>query len=459
MAIPRQLLRHVNWFNSTDSFWSFTKARAVREDIVGEIVGYHRVLREFVRSEEVWEPGSQQRFANEVQPGTNAAWARELKMLFNQLGSAWINNRDRVEFTDVGREILQSPTPGKLIERQVQKYQMGNPQTSPRLTSSISVVPHYVLLEFLIESHPMPMTKDEFILFVMKIHKHGDIPRYISLMEDYRRLSSDDRGKIRSRLNAGGNYGKFDRAYSYAASFLAFPRYLSYANSRLSIADLASAERALSWYRRGNNTHIKFKSQKDWFSHYGGLDSAPNPIAAADYYRHVGEPERATGAYREAMQKGMTQPNDTLEDYRCRVYGEAAMESWLVNNLERIERGLTLVQSQYETSAAGRIDILARDARDNFVVVELKRDKASDAALGQLLRYLGWVRLSLSETDLVRGFVIGEDVDPHMEYAILAHDVLDDLCKLKRFSDLGARLRTRRTKHKCRAWVEDLAAR
>lgn len=458
MAIPRQLLRHADWFNSADGFWSFTKARAVREDIVGEIVGYHRVLREFANSGEVWEPGSQQRFADKVRPGAGAAWARELKMLFNQLGSAWINNQDKIEFTDIGREILQSPTPGKLIERQVQKYQIGNPRTKPELTASIAVIPHYVLLEFLLESHPKPITKDEFILFVMKIHKHGDIPRYISLMENYRRLSSVDRSRFHSRLD-GGKYKKFKRAYSYTANFLAFPRYMSYANSRISIADRAAAERALAWYGRGNNAHINFKTQKDWFSHYGGLDSAPNPIAAADYYRHVGEPENATGAYEEAIRRGMAPPNDTLEDYRCRVYGEAAMEAWLVNNLERIEPGLTIVQSQYETSGAGRIDILARDARDDFVVVELKRDKASDAALGQLLRYLGWVRLNLSESDVVRGFVIGEDVDPHMEYAILAHDVLDDLCKLRRFSDLGARLRIRRTKNKCRAWVEDIAAR
>lgn len=455
MAIPRQLRQYTTWFNSTDSFWSFTKARAVREDIIGEIVGYHRVLRKFADSGELWNPASQQRFANEVRPGTNVAWGRELKMLFNQLGSVWINNQDKVEFTDVGREFLQSSTPNKLVERQVQKYQLGNPQTSEKLTSSISVIPHYVLLEFLLKSHPRPITKDEFILFVMKVHKHADIPRRIRLMEDYRGLSDRDRTRFHSRLD-NGLYKKFDRSYSYVANFLAFPRYLSFANSEISIADYASAERAQAWYDRGNNTYIRFKSRKDWFAHYGGLDTAPNPIWASDYYRNVGESERATAAYAEAIEKGMAPPNDTLADYRCRVYGEAAMESWLVENLERIESGLTLHGSQFETSGAGRIDILARDASNNFVVVELKRDKASDAALGQLLRYLGWVRLNLSETDVVRGFVIGNDIDQHMEYAVLAHDALSDLCNLRRFRDLGARLHVRRTKHKCRAWVEDL---
>ena len=458
MAIPRQLRQHTTWFNSTDSFWSFTKTRAVREEIIGEIVEYHHVLRKFVDSGELWNPASQQRFANEVRPGgATVAWGRELKTLFNQLGSAWVNNQDKVEFTDVGWEFLQSPTPSKLVERQVQKYQIGNPQTSEKLTSSISVIPHYVLLEFLLKSHPRPITKDEFILFVMKVHKHDDIPRHIRLMEDYRGLSDRDRARFHSRLD-NKIYMKFVRLYSYAANFLAFPPYLSFANSKISIADHASAERARAWYDQGNNTYIRFKSQKDWFSHYGSSDTAPNPIWAADYYRNVGESERATDAYAEAIQKGMAPPNDTLSDYRCRVYGEAAMEAWLVGNLERIEPGLTLLGSQFETSGAGRIDILARDARNNFVVVELKRDKASDAALGQLLRYLGWIRLNLSETDVVRGFVIGNDIDQHMEYAILAHDALSDLCNLRRFRDLGVRLHIRRTKNTCRAWVEDLMA-
>ena len=453
MAIPRELRQYTTWFNSTDSFWSFTKARAVREEIVGEIVEYHRVLRTFADSGELWTPVSQQRFANQASPGTNAAWGRELKVLANQLGSAWINNQNRVEFTGVGMELLQSPAPNKLIERQVQKYQLGNPNTSKKLTSSISVIPHYVLLEFLLKSHPQPITKDEFILFVLKVHKHADIPRHIRLMEAYRGLSNVDRARFHSRID---NKPKFDRSYSYVANFLAFPPYLSFEGSKISITDHASAERVRAWYDQGNNAYITFKSKEDWLSHYGGLDTAPNPIRAADYYRNVGESERATEAYAEAIRKGMAPPGDTLEDYRCRVYGEAAIEEWLTENLERVEPGLTLVGSQFQTSGAGRIDILARDASNNFVVLELKRDKASDAALGQLLRYLGWIRLNLSETDVVRGFVIGDGIDQNMEYAILAHDALADLCKLLSFRDIGVRLRITRTKNKCRARVEDL---
>jgi len=41
------------------------------------------------------------------------------------------------------------------------------------------------------------------------------------------------------------------------------------------------------------------------------------------------------------------------------------------------------------------LDILAKDPAGKFVVVELKRDKASDVAVGQILRYVGWVRIKM----------------------------------------------------------------
>jgi hypothetical protein len=43
-------------------------------------------------------------------------------------------------------------------------------------------------------------------------------------------------------------------------------------------------------------------------------------------------------------------------------------------------------------SAVGRIDILAVDACGAFFVIELKRNRSSDETMGQLLRYMGWVK-------------------------------------------------------------------
>ena len=455
MSIPRRLRRYLTWFNSTESFWYFTKARSVREEIINELVDYHHVLEGFAQSERLWDRDTQQLFATKVSPGSGDAWARELKTLFNLLGTAWVTAQNRIQLTDVGWELLQSPDPIKLLEHQVRKYQLGNPQLDPALAESIRTIPHYVLLKLLLRSYPTPIKKDEFILFVMRIQNHSKISAVWALLDAYRSLSDKSREEFSDSVDKEF-YKKLERVWSYAARFLTLPRYLEFAPGQVSIADHDEAKRILVWYDQGHNTHVVFRSPKDWFSHYGGVDTTPNPLLAANYYRKIGDTKEAITAYEEAIRKGMAPLNDSAEDYRCRINGEAAIEDWLVEHLERIEPGLSLIGRQYETSSAGRIDILARDSDDNYVVVELKRDMASDAALGQLLRYLGWVRLNLSGPNSIRGFVIGKDVDKHMGYAIQAHDVLTSLCNLRKYGDLGVRLKVKRTANDCNAWVEDL---
>jgi hypothetical protein len=68
----------------------------------------------------------------------------------------------------------------------------------------------------------------------------------------------------------------------------------------------------------------------------------------------------------------------------------------------------------------GRIDLLARHKTEKkWLVVELKRDDATDAVVGQVLRYVGWVRRHLAEPqDDVLGLIIARTVDPQLQYAI-----------------------------------------
>ena len=52
-------------------------------------------------------------------------------------------------------------------------------------------------------------------------------------------------------------------------------------------------------------------------------------------------------------------------------------------------------------------------------MVELKRDDATDAVVGQVLRYVGWVRRHLAEPqDDVLGLIIARTVDLQLQYAI-----------------------------------------
>jgi restriction system protein len=79
------------------------------------------------------------------------------------------------------------------------------------------------------------------------------------------------------------------------------------------------------------------------------------------------------------------------------------------------------VGQQYVTDA-GTIDVLAISKdRKRLLVVELKRGRASDAVVGQVLRYVGYVREQVAETDQqVEGAIIALDEDKKMRWALLA---------------------------------------
>ena len=92
---------------------------------------------------------------------------------------------------------------------------------------------------------------------------------------------------------------------------------------------------------------------------------------------------------------------------------EKDLQRYLADNLQIIEPGLTLFQDEdisgFEYPAGGgrRIDILAKDKLGHFVVLELKVERGYDRVVGQLLRYVNWVRKELAEPgQLVRGIIV-----------------------------------------------------
>jgi endonuclease len=92
---------------------------------------------------------------------------------------------------------------------------------------------------------------------------------------------------------------------------------------------------------------------------------------------------------------------------------EKDLQRYLSDNLHIIEPSLTLFQDEdisgFEYPAGGgrRIDILAKDGAGSFVVLELKVEKGYDRVVGQLLRYMNWVRKELAEPgQRVRGIIV-----------------------------------------------------
>jgi endonuclease len=62
---------------------------------------------------------------------------------------------------------------------------------------------------------------------------------------------------------------------------------------------------------------------------------------------------------------------------------------------------------EYPT-AVGPIDILAVDDAGAFFVFELKRARSPDHAIGQLTRYMGWMRQTIGKDRAVNGIIVAK---------------------------------------------------
>lgn len=123
----------------------------------------------------------------------------------------------------------------------------------------------------------------------------------------------------------------------------------------------------------------------------------------------------------------LKEDGEDTEEEDTQDTGEFAYEhdlrDFLARNLHLIESGLTLFSDEgmsgVEFPAGGRfIDLLATDSIGNFVVIELKVSKGYDRVVGQLLRYVNWIRQNLAEsTQTVRGIIIAKRISEDLRLA------------------------------------------
>ena len=114
---------------------------------------------------------------------------------------------------------------------------------------------------------------------------------------------------------------------------------------------------------------------------------------------------------------------------------EKHLEEFLVQNWKQTELGKTydiyeedgeLVGQQYQ-SDTGPIDILAisKDKKE-ILVVELKKGRASDSVVGQIQRYMGYVKEELAESgQLVKGVIIALEDDLRIKRALAVTSNID----------------------------------
>jgi hypothetical protein len=111
-------------------------------------------------------------------------------------------------------------------------------------------------------------------------------------------------------------------------------------------------------------------------------------------------------------------PTEHVPPAKTPVLAERNLEDFVVQQLEAIEPGLRLVDRQLSTPA-GRLDLLCKDASDDYVVIELKRAQGTDQVVGQILRYMGWLT-EAHPTKKVRGIVVVGKKDQALSYAVMA---------------------------------------
>ena len=120
--------------------------------------------------------------------------------------------------------------------------------------------------------------------------------------------------------------------------------------------------------------------------------------------------------------------NESKEEITHSFTLEKYLEEFIVDNWNNTEFGKTydiyeqdgkVVGKQYQTGI-GPCDILAisKDKKE-FLIIELKKGRASDQVIGQLTRYMGSIKSRLAVNgEIVKGCIIALDDDPNLKCAL-----------------------------------------
>jgi len=106
-----------------------------------------------------------------------------------------------------------------------------------------------------------------------------------------------------------------------------------------------------------------------------------------------------------------------LEDYICRNWDTTVFGK---------DFNIYANGRQYQTNT-GPLDILAKRKDDKeFLVLELKRDVASDVVVGQTLSYMGYIKQNLAtNNENVKGCIIATDADQRLRNALSSVSNID----------------------------------
>jgi hypothetical protein len=159
---------------------------------------------------------------------------------------------------------------------------------------------------------------------------------------------------------------------------------------------------------------LKFIENKEFWGAY--LQGGVRQIEADDYNLIVGEPSLI-------QRINSTSDIESQNEFAMEMH----LEEFIFQNWAKINWGskLELFENEEQNgrqfpAGTWSIDFLAKDKTNNdLVVIELKRGKTSDSTVGQLLRYIGWVKENVAnKNQSVRGIIIAHETDEALKYAV-----------------------------------------
>lgn len=233
-----------------------------------------------------------------------------------------------------------------------------------------------------------------------------------------------------------------------------------YIKANLLPGQVADKEQIVSWFKtnypkiKSNtvNCHIiKFTTNHRTRIHYNAGPANDMLFQLPDKRLRLYNPESDPAPIYEGAISPGDVGNDDEDKDECIESSEFAYEShlrdYLKNNLSVIEPGLKLYRDEEDDTIVGvefdaggkRIDILAVDKNDNFVVIELKVSKGYEKVIGQILRYKAWVRKNLAGEQGIRGIIIAKSITDDLKLAasetkeieLFEYDLKIELRKIK----------------------------
>jgi len=168
---------------------------------------------------------------------------------------------------------------------------------------------------------------------------------------------------------------------------------------------------------------LRFIENKQfWFSYFQG---GVRQITEEDFGTIIGEREPSLIEQIVTAKDIESQAEFALETH---------LEEFIYRNWDNINWGTRLKlykageqDGRQFPAGTWSIDFLALNEDDgSLVVVELKRGKTSDSTVGQLLRYINWVKENVAEEDQdVGGIIVAREVDEALEYAVKNLDYVE----------------------------------